>query len=168
MALRLSQQQWTWWKTLFLVHKPHYNTTIIIKLNKMYKIRNANGFYFNLSCFQTKGWHRTFFLQRNRKCTINMLEDIRLQLFCVLYNTHFQWWASTEIIKCYAIFTLKVRLEGRMRSNEGLGTPGEGGWPIWLPFPPPENVQRILDHRSRPPRPKKWISVTQTSRLLYI
>lgn len=55
-----------------------------------------------------------------------------------------------------------------MRSNEGLGTPGEGGWPIWLPFPPPENVQRILDHRSRPPRPKKWISVTQTRRLLYM
>lgn len=55
-----------------------------------------------------------------------------------------------------------------MRSNEGLGTPGEGGWPIWLPFPPPENVQRILDHRSRPPRPKNGISVTQTCRLLYI
>lgn len=44
-----------------------------------------------------------------------------------------------------------------MRSNEGLGTPGGGGWPEWLPFPPPENVQRIPDHRSRPPRPKKWI-----------
>lgn len=41
-----------------------------------------------------------------------------------------------------------------MRSNEGLGTPGGGGWPIWLPFPPPENVPRIPDHRSRPHRPK--------------
>lgn len=85
-----------------------------------------------------------------------MYKSFRWQKTKILFTLHvFIGEQEQTVIKLHVChFTLEVRLEGRMRSNEGLGTPGGGGWPIWLPFPPPENVPRIPDHRSRPHRPK--------------